>query len=161
MNGQPVQPEEGRTMIGELNQESIFALLTRLHFGHLGVFGDGRVFVFPVSYGYDGDCIYVQSHEGLKVRLMRGHPEVCFEIEEIEGPGRWRTAIFHGMFEELTTEEDRDRAFAVITVATNKGDDQHSLGDYRGLALRRPVVFCATCGVTPWARKVRTHSCVS
>ena len=31
-------------------------------------------------------------------------------------------------------------AFAVITVATNKGDDQHSLDDYRGLALRRPVV---------------------
>jgi NADH-quinone oxidoreductase subunit N len=31
-------------------------------------------------------------------------------------------------------------AFAVITVATNTGDDQHSLDDYRGLALRRPVV---------------------
>jgi nitroimidazol reductase NimA-like FMN-containing flavoprotein (pyridoxamine 5'-phosphate oxidase superfamily) len=101
-------------MIGELNHASIQALLTRLHLGHLGVFGDGRVFVFPVSYGYDGDCIYVQSHEGLKVRLMRSHPEVCFEIEEIEGPGRWRTAIFHGMFEEVTSEAERDRAFAVI-----------------------------------------------
>ncbi len=31
-------------------------------------------------------------------------------------------------------------AFAVITVATRKGDDRHSLDDYRGLALRRPVV---------------------
>ena len=31
-------------------------------------------------------------------------------------------------------------AFAVITVATRRGDDQHSLDDYRGLALRRPVV---------------------
>jgi len=31
-------------------------------------------------------------------------------------------------------------AFAVITVATRKGDDKHSLDDYRGLALRRPVV---------------------
>jgi NADH-quinone oxidoreductase subunit N len=31
-------------------------------------------------------------------------------------------------------------AFAVITVATRKGDDHHSLDDYRGLALRRPVV---------------------
>lgn len=101
-------------MIGELNQASIHALLTRLHVGHLGVFGDGRVFVFPVSYGYDGEDIYIESHEGLKVRLMRGHPEVCFEIEEIEGPGRWRTAMVHGLFEELTTEEDRDRAFAVI-----------------------------------------------
>jgi len=31
-------------------------------------------------------------------------------------------------------------AFAVITLATKKGDDHHSLEDYRGLALRRPVL---------------------
>ncbi len=31
-------------------------------------------------------------------------------------------------------------AFAVITLASRKGDDSHSLDDYRGLALRRPVL---------------------
>jgi NADH-quinone oxidoreductase subunit N len=31
-------------------------------------------------------------------------------------------------------------AFAVLTVATRRGDDRHSLEDYRGLALRRPVL---------------------
>jgi NADH-quinone oxidoreductase subunit N len=31
-------------------------------------------------------------------------------------------------------------AFAVVTLATRKGDDSHSLDDYRGLALRRPVL---------------------
>jgi len=31
-------------------------------------------------------------------------------------------------------------AFAVITLATRQGDDSHSLDDYRGLALRRPVL---------------------
>ncbi len=31
-------------------------------------------------------------------------------------------------------------AFAVITVAARRGDDQHSLDDYKGLALRRPIV---------------------
>jgi NADH-quinone oxidoreductase subunit N len=31
-------------------------------------------------------------------------------------------------------------AFAVITIATRTGDDHHSLDDYKGLALRRPVV---------------------
>jgi NADH-quinone oxidoreductase subunit N len=31
-------------------------------------------------------------------------------------------------------------AFAVLTLATRRGDDQHSLDDYRGLALRRPVL---------------------
>jgi NADH-quinone oxidoreductase subunit N len=31
-------------------------------------------------------------------------------------------------------------AFAVLTVATRTGDDKHSLDDYRGLALSRPVL---------------------
>jgi NADH-quinone oxidoreductase subunit N len=31
-------------------------------------------------------------------------------------------------------------AFAVLTIATQTGDDQHSLGNYRGLAVRRPVL---------------------
>ncbi|MFO7590458.1 MAG: NADH-quinone oxidoreductase subunit N [Acidimicrobiia bacterium] len=31
-------------------------------------------------------------------------------------------------------------AFAVLTIATRTGDDHHSLDDYRGLALRRPIV---------------------
>jgi NADH-quinone oxidoreductase subunit N len=31
-------------------------------------------------------------------------------------------------------------SFAVLTLATRRGDDEHSLDDYRGLALRRPVL---------------------
>ena len=31
-------------------------------------------------------------------------------------------------------------AFAVLTIATQTGDDKHALSDYRGLALRRPVL---------------------
>jgi nitroimidazol reductase NimA-like FMN-containing flavoprotein (pyridoxamine 5'-phosphate oxidase superfamily) len=101
-------------MLGELNDEAIRALLARLHIGHLGVWGDDRVFVFPVAYGFDGEDLYIQSHEGLKLRLMRKHPEVCLEVEDIEGPSRWQSAMVYGRFEELTGETERDRAFAVI-----------------------------------------------
>ena len=31
-------------------------------------------------------------------------------------------------------------AFAVLTVATQTGDDHHAMGDYKGMALRRPVL---------------------
>lgn len=31
-------------------------------------------------------------------------------------------------------------AFAVITIVSSRGDDKHSLDDYRGLALKRPVL---------------------
>ncbi len=101
-------------LLGELSDEAIRTLLARLHTGHLGIWGGDRVFVFPVSYGYDGEDLYIQSHEGLKTRLMRGHPEVCLEVADIEGPSRWQTAMVHGQFEELAEEAERDRAFAII-----------------------------------------------
>jgi nitroimidazol reductase NimA-like FMN-containing flavoprotein (pyridoxamine 5'-phosphate oxidase superfamily) len=82
--------------------------------GRLGVCGDDQVYVFPVCYGFDGEYLYVQSAEGLKVQLMRVHPTVCFEVEEIRGPGRWASVMVHGRFEELAAERDRDRAFATI-----------------------------------------------
>ncbi|MFN8557828.1 MAG: pyridoxamine 5'-phosphate oxidase family protein [Dehalococcoidia bacterium] len=101
-------------MIGALDPDEIERLLRTQHIGRLGVLADGRVYVFPVAYGYDGASINIHSHEGLKVRAMRAYPEACFEVEEIISPANWRTVIAHGRFEELTGESDRDAALALI-----------------------------------------------
>jgi uncharacterized protein len=101
-------------MLGELTAGEIEQVLRRQQFGRLGVAGDGRVYIFPISYGYDGAFIYAVSQLGLKVQLMRKNPEVCFEVEEIESPARWRTVMAHGTFEELWDEAERDHAFAQI-----------------------------------------------
>jgi nitroimidazol reductase NimA-like FMN-containing flavoprotein (pyridoxamine 5'-phosphate oxidase superfamily) len=102
-------------MIGELNATEIREVLAQQHLGRLGVWGEGRVYIFPVSYGFDGgDVVYIQSHEGLKVRLMRAHAEVCFEVERLDGPCQWETVMVHGTFEEIHGEAQRDEAFAII-----------------------------------------------
>jgi nitroimidazol reductase NimA-like FMN-containing flavoprotein (pyridoxamine 5'-phosphate oxidase superfamily) len=101
-------------MLAELDPRDAQALLLEQTVGRLGVVGDDQVYVFPVCYGFDGEYIYVQSSEGLKVRLLRAHPMVCFEVEEIYGPSRWASVLAHGRFEELTAERDRDHAFATI-----------------------------------------------
>jgi uncharacterized protein len=36
---------------------------------------------------------------------MRANPSVCFEVDSYEGPGRWRSAIVQGTYEELAGEE--------------------------------------------------------
>jgi nitroimidazol reductase NimA-like FMN-containing flavoprotein (pyridoxamine 5'-phosphate oxidase superfamily) len=87
-------------MLGELTMAEVERSLRRGQVGRLGVAGEGRVYIFPVSYGYDGTNTFVVSQEALKVRLMREHPEVCFEVEEIESPARRRTVMAHGRFEE-------------------------------------------------------------
>jgi uncharacterized protein len=117
-------------MLGELTAEETEHLLRRQQFGRLGVTGDGRIYIFPVSYGNDGAFIYAVSQLGLKVRLMRENPEVCVEVEEVESPARWRTVMAHGTFEELWDEASRDHAFAQIT---DQGDlAPLSLAPYTG-----------------------------
>jgi nitroimidazol reductase NimA-like FMN-containing flavoprotein (pyridoxamine 5'-phosphate oxidase superfamily) len=101
-------------MIGELDVAEIEDVMRRGQIGRLGVIGDGRVYIFPISYGYDGETVYGVSRLGLKVRLMRENPEVCVEIEEIASPAQWRTVMVHGHFEEIRGENDRDAALAAI-----------------------------------------------
>ena len=101
-------------MLGDLTADETDRLLRHQQIGRLGVAGEGRVYIFPIAYGYDGAYIYGHSQLGLKVRLMREHPEVCFEVEEVASPARWRTVMAHGTFEELWDEASRDDAFAQI-----------------------------------------------
>jgi uncharacterized protein len=93
-------------MIGNLNLHEIDQLLRTQQIGRLGLIGDGKVFVFPAAFGYDGSSLSLISREGQKVRLMRAHPDVCFEIEDITTPVHWRTVLVHGTFEELTEEAE-------------------------------------------------------
>jgi nitroimidazol reductase NimA-like FMN-containing flavoprotein (pyridoxamine 5'-phosphate oxidase superfamily) len=101
-------------MLGDLDAIEIEDVMRRGQVGRLGVWGDGRVYIFPISYGYDGAFVYGISHPGLKVRLMRENPQVCLEVEEIESPARWRTVLAHGRFEEIEGEAARDAALAAI-----------------------------------------------
>ena len=52
-------------MLGELRSSEIERILRTRQIGRLGVYGDGRVYVFPVNFGYDGTGIFIHSPEGL------------------------------------------------------------------------------------------------
>lgn len=89
-------------MIGTLDSEQIETVLRSQLVGRIGMHADGRTYVVPVSYVYDGDDIYVHSVEGLKVRMMRADPEVCFQVDKIDDMANWRSVIAWGTYEELT-----------------------------------------------------------
>jgi nitroimidazol reductase NimA-like FMN-containing flavoprotein (pyridoxamine 5'-phosphate oxidase superfamily) len=75
---------------------------------------DGRPFLVPLAYGYDGEAIYAHSAPGRKIRLMRAQPLVSFEVDAAEAPDRWRSVIAEGAYEELTATADRARALTII-----------------------------------------------
>jgi nitroimidazol reductase NimA-like FMN-containing flavoprotein (pyridoxamine 5'-phosphate oxidase superfamily) len=97
----------------ELSRAEIDELLRAQAVGRIGCHADGLTYVVPVIYAYDGECVHVATVEGQKVRMMRSNPDVCFEVDDYAGPGRWRSAILHGTYEEAAGEE-REATLAVL-----------------------------------------------
>lgn len=97
-------------MQGELTKEQIENVLRSELMGRIGCHAEGRTYVVPVSYAYDGEYVYAHSSEGLKLRTMRANPAVCFEVEQIDDLANWRTVLAWGTFEELA-DADEERAW--------------------------------------------------
>jgi uncharacterized protein len=92
-------------MLGELTSGEIDGVLRREAIGRIGCYAFGRPYVVPITYAYDGVAVYGHSREGLKLRMMRSHPTVCFEVERFESPSSWQSVIVLGTFSELEPPE--------------------------------------------------------
>src|ERR671915_2652618 len=106
-------------IIRELPTEEIEALLRTAIVGRIaccghGAAGDGRPYLVPLAYGYDGAAVYAHSGPGRKLRLMRANPLVTFEVDAAEAPDRWRSVIAEGVYEELTDPAARERALRIV-----------------------------------------------
>jgi uncharacterized protein len=88
-------------MLGTLDDEQIDQLLRSETVGRIGVHADGRTYVVPTTYVYDGDAIYGHAAEGMKIRMMRANRSVCFEVDHIGDMANWRSVIAWGTYEEL------------------------------------------------------------
>lgn len=79
-----------------------------------GAGGDGRPYLVPLAYGYDGRAIYAHSGPGRKLAFMRAEPRVTFEVDEATASDRWRSVIAEGTFEEITDDLEKESALRVI-----------------------------------------------
>jgi nitroimidazol reductase NimA-like FMN-containing flavoprotein (pyridoxamine 5'-phosphate oxidase superfamily) len=95
-------------MLGVLNSRQIDQVLRSEVVGHLGCFHEGRVYVVPVSYVYDGEYIYGHAADGMKLRMMRANPQVCFQVDHIENLTAWVSVIVWGAFEELADDAEKE-----------------------------------------------------
>ncbi len=95
-------------MLGTLNRQQIDNLIFSQVHGRLGCSADDKVYIVPLTYAYDGEALYFHTIEGLKVKIMREHPRVCFQVEQIDNMAHWQSAIVWGEFEELEGDEAED-----------------------------------------------------
>jgi hypothetical protein len=141
-------------MILEMSSREIQEFVVRQKVGRVGCHADGETYVVPVIYARDADCIYVYTTEGKKVEIMRRDPRVCFEIDEYQLNGSWRSVIVQGTYEELRGD-DTVLALGIIRerVASKSQIDRERGGRGEG---RVPVAFrIRACEVT--GRKVERN----
>ncbi|HUP31448.1 MAG TPA: pyridoxamine 5'-phosphate oxidase family protein [Gaiellaceae bacterium] len=111
-------------MIAELTDAEIDELLHEQVVGRIGCHADGVTYVVPVIYAYDGESVHVATIEGQKVRMMRANPSVCFEVDEYAAPGRWRSAIVQGTYEEAEGDEQA-ASLALLAERFASGGEGH------------------------------------
>lgn len=92
-------------MLGTLSTAEIEDLLRTEVVARLGCHANGRTYVVPVTYAYDGEGLLVQSADGLKLRMMVENPWVCVEVDHIDNLANWRSVIAWGRFEALLDVE--------------------------------------------------------
>lgn len=100
-------------MFGTLNTQEIDEVLQQQSIGRIGCYADGRVYVVPISYGYDGEYIYCHTVEGMKLNMMRKNREICFQVDLMNDMANWRSVILWGTFEELEND-DRIEALKIL-----------------------------------------------
>lgn len=114
-------------MLGDLSRSEVEDLLRSEVTGRIGCHADGRTYVVPVTYAYDRGDVYCHSAEGLKLRMMRKNPIVCFEVDRVQDMGNWRSVIATGRFEELSGRDALSAMDVLIErfVAVERPDQPH------------------------------------
>lgn len=92
-------------MAAVLRDEDVETLLRTQSIGRIGCHHEGLTYVVPTRYAYEHGCIYAESAEGQKLRMMRANPQVSFEVDEVLDLGCWKSVVAHGTFEELAGDE--------------------------------------------------------
>ena len=101
--------------VEDMSPTEMHALLQRESFGHLGCSRDGRPYVVPMHYAYDGKDLYFFTTQGMKTRFIQTNPQVCLQVEEINDTMNWRSVMVVGRANELTLADEIQLAMRLIT----------------------------------------------
>ena len=101
--------------VSDMTRAEMDALLARARYGHLGVSRDGHPYVVPMHYAFDGRDLYFFTTEGTKTEYIAANHEVCFQVEEVNGPEDWQSVMLTGRAELLKEPQDLERAMLLVS----------------------------------------------
>jgi uncharacterized protein len=80
----------------ELTDSECGAILARNHIGRVAFTFHDHVDIEPVHYVYTEGWLHGRTAPGAKIAILRHHPWVAFEVDEVDGLFDWRSVVVHG-----------------------------------------------------------------
>jgi uncharacterized protein len=80
----------------DLDEDAVHDLLARHHVGRIAYAFRDRVDIEPISYVFGDGAIYMRTSPGAKLATLAHAPWAAFEVDEVDGPFAWRSAVAHG-----------------------------------------------------------------
>lgn len=80
----------------ELTRAECDEILARNHIGRVAFTFHDHVDVEPIHYVYADGWLNGRTAPGAKIAVLRHHPWVAFEVDEVEGLFDWRSVVVHG-----------------------------------------------------------------
>ncbi|MCX7006653.1 MAG: pyridoxamine 5'-phosphate oxidase family protein [Kiritimatiellaeota bacterium] len=110
-----------------ISPEQLDAIIRGSQVCRLALIAEGRLYLVPLSFGYDGAALYFHTAlEGRKIAAFLAGGEVCFECERnvevrrgsADNACQWsmnyESVSGYGTISELTTAEEKRHAFDQI-----------------------------------------------
>jgi uncharacterized protein len=96
----------------ELSREEMLRMLNEERVGRLGLNDDPQPYVVPTDFAFEDGAIYVHTPDlGLKAKLARANPNVCFEVDKYNDTVTdFRSVIVRGLMTEVSDAAERARA---------------------------------------------------
>ena len=138
-------------MLGKLNLDQLDHVLANNVTGRIGCTDGQKVYIVPVSYAFNNAYLVIHSKEGMKIDMMRQHPHVCFQVDEIANLTNWRSVILWGAYEEITDPKEKFYAMkflisrlAHLQVSETAGVSQmheEMAGERKPENIIRPIIY--------------------
>jgi nitroimidazol reductase NimA-like FMN-containing flavoprotein (pyridoxamine 5'-phosphate oxidase superfamily) len=105
------------TFLPELSREEMLRMLEEERVGRVGLNDNPQPYVVPTDFTFEDGAIYIHTPDrGLKARLARANPNVCFEVDRFnETVTDFKSIIIRGLMTEVSDAEERARVMQSLS----------------------------------------------
>jgi nitroimidazol reductase NimA-like FMN-containing flavoprotein (pyridoxamine 5'-phosphate oxidase superfamily) len=152
---------------GSFDRDLANAILDEAYLAHVGFVVDGAPKVLPMTYGRDGDTLYLHGAAANAMLKASAGAEVCVTVTLLDGLVLARSAFHHsmnyrsvvllGVAEKVDDDAEKDHAFDVIVDHVVPGRSQVARPTNR---TERTSTFVLRLRIDEGSAKVRTGDAV-